>query len=298
MAIPSVMRGLIETEDGKVFELDSPKGAAWLETIGSFRYEPTGDGKPYTVRKEGKNGEYWYGCRKIEGKVRKKYIGKSSEVSVAKLEEIAEALEIPAEPRVNKVAEQVAQVAEVSQVAEAVTESRVTALEAQVAELLKAVEAIQEALPGKSDAGNFEELPKVDNEVVERLQNELGNLKAENERLQGEYDKLLASSHIVTEKLREEVRQVRSQLETEKTRWDELREELDDREETCGELQVELADLKQKSATARDLPDAVDLTKKAGELLSFFKSLLPPKTKLPSGTISKIEKILEGTQND
>lgn len=132
MAIPSVMQGLIETEDGKVFELDSPKGVAWLETIGSFRYEPAGDGKPYTVRKEA--SAYWYGCRKIEGKVRKKYIGKSSDVSIAKLEEIAEALEIPPVSRVNKVAE----------VTEASTD-RLTALELQVANLQKALEALQEA---------------------------------------------------------------------------------------------------------------------------------------------------------
>ena len=52
MAIPSLVQGMIETEDGKVFELDSPKGSAWLESIKSFRFEPSGDSKPYTVRKE------------------------------------------------------------------------------------------------------------------------------------------------------------------------------------------------------------------------------------------------------
>jgi len=91
MAIPSVVQGLIETDDGKVLELDSLKGSAWLESIGSFRFEPSGEGKPYTVRKEA--GAYWYGCRKVARKVRRKYIGKSSEVSVAKLEAIAIALE-------------------------------------------------------------------------------------------------------------------------------------------------------------------------------------------------------------
>jgi hypothetical protein len=65
MAIPSVMQGLIETEGGKVFELDSPKGVAWVEAIGSFRFEPSSDSKAYTVRKEPSG--YWYGCRKIAG---------------------------------------------------------------------------------------------------------------------------------------------------------------------------------------------------------------------------------------
>jgi hypothetical protein len=57
MTIPSVIQGLIKTEDGKVFELDSSKGSAWLESIGSFRFEPSSDSKPYTVRKE--SGIYW-----------------------------------------------------------------------------------------------------------------------------------------------------------------------------------------------------------------------------------------------
>ncbi|WP_333460399.1 hypothetical protein [Microcoleus sp. F10-B2] len=292
---------MIETEDGKVFELDSPKGSAWLESIGSFRFEPSGDSKPYTVRKE--SGIYWYGCRKVAGKVRKKYIGKSSEVSIAKLEEIAEALETPPVPRLDKVAEvaekvvQVAEVAEkvvqVAEVAEKVVQvaevaetstDRLTALELQVANLQKALEALRETLPGKLESGDSLELPKVDNEVVERLQNELGNLQAENRQLKQDVDDLmkshqvareasdnsiailkdncrhaeekrdearanyatlLESSTAVTNKLRGEVQELRSQLETERA----------DREE----IEIQLSDLRQKSVTASELPEAADL---------------------------------------
>jgi chromosome segregation ATPase len=222
------MQGLIETEDGKVFELDSPKGSAWLESIGSFRFEPSGDSKSYTVRKE--SGIYWYGCRKVAGKVRKKYIGKSSEVSTAKLEEIAEALEVPSVPRVKQVAE-VVKVAEVAETPIA----RLTALELQVANLQRAVEALQDALPGKLESGDSAELPKVDNAVAERLQNELSNLKAENEKLRADYDALLESSTAVTKKLDQEVQKLRSQLETERA----------DREEVEGEL-AQVAQLKKE----------------------------------------------------
>jgi chromosome segregation ATPase len=240
MTIPSVIQGLIETEDGKVFELDSPKGAAWVETISSFRFEPSDDGKPCTIRREPSG--YWYGCRKVAGKVRKKYIGKTSEVSTAKLEEIAEALEVPPVPRVNKVAE-VAQ--GVTQVAE-VAQDRLTALELEVASLRKALEALREALPGKSEAGDSEELPKIDSEVAEKLQNGLGNLKAENEKLRADYDALLESSTVVTKKLDKEVQELRSQLEQEHA----------DREE----LETELSELKQKPVAAgKDLPEAADL---------------------------------------
>jgi DNA repair exonuclease SbcCD ATPase subunit len=183
MAIPLVIQGTVEVE-GKVFELDSPKGIAWLETIVSFRFEPAGDGKPCTIRREPSG--YWYGCRKVAGKVRKKYIGKTSEVNVPRLEEIAEALEVPPVPQVDKVAEVAQEVTEVAQIAQ-VAQDRLTVLELEVADLRKALEALQEGLPGKSEPGNPAELPKVGNAVAEQLQNELSNLKAENEKLKADY---------------------------------------------------------------------------------------------------------------
>jgi len=295
MAIPSVIQGLVETEDGKVFELETPKGSAWLESIGSFRFEPSGDSKPYTVRKEA--GIYWYGCRKIAGKVRKKYIGKSLQVTVTKLEEIAEALEISSVPRANKVAEVTQEVTEVTQevtevtqevtevtqevteVTQEVTEvtqevakvaqDRLTALELQVSNLQKAVEALQEAMLGKLESGNSSELPKVDNAVAERLQNDLSNLDAENEKLRADYVALLESSTAVTNKLREEVREVRSQLETERA----------DR----NEIETELSERKQKSVAAREeSPEAADLLNQ-----------LKAKRKKSKADLADLEAILE-----
>jgi chromosome segregation ATPase len=361
MAIPSVVQGLIETEGGKVFELDSPKGAAWVEAIGSFRFEPAGNGKAYTVRKEASG--YWYGCRKIAGKVRKKYIGKTSEVSTAKLEEIAAALEIPPVQRVTQVAEVAEGVAQDMRVAERVAEvaeGRLTALELEVADLRKALETLLERLPGKSEPGDSAELPKIDNAVAEQLQNELSNLKAENEKLNQElagtradYAKLLESSTVVTKKLDQEVQKLRSQLEQERAdrgeveaelaelaqlkkeakeaaaeihaegnaikveriRWQrelsDAKAELADAKATIlnqgnkirelergyslkpnpaesrlrleiGNLQAELSELKQKSATASDLPEAADL-------LNQLKS----RRKKSTATLADIEAILE-----
>jgi len=303
MAIASVVQGLIETEDGRVFELDSCKGSAWLESIGSFRYEPTGANKPYTVRQETKKGgDYWYGYRKVAGKLHKKYIGKSSELSTAKLEEIAEALNTPQQSRVTQVTDTVTQVTEANnqQLTDAVTDShtaeRVTALELQMQALRESLEALRSELLGKPEGlGNFSELPNpyevTDSELQIELRNlktELSNLATENEKLRADYNALLESSTVVTKKLDKEVQKLRSQLETEKTRGEELWEELGDTEEaltevraenselkkTCGELrsqleqeradreevEAELADLKQKSATAsEDLPEAADL---------------------------------------
>ena len=149
---------------------------------------------------------------------------------------------MPSPPQAGKVAQRVTEVAErVTEVAE----DRLSALELQVANLQKAVEALQEALPGKLEAGDSLELPKVDSEVAERLQSELGNLRAENEKIRTDYDALLESSTRITNKLRQEVQELRSQLETKRA----------DREE----IETELSELKQKSAAAIELPEAADL---------------------------------------
>jgi len=237
MAIASVVQGLIETEDGRVFELDSCKGSAWLESIGSFRYEPTGANKPYTVRQETKKGgDYWYGYRKVAGKLHKKYIGKSSELSTAKLEEIAEALNTSQQPRVTQVADTVTQVIKANnqQVTDTVTDShtaeRVTALELQMQALRESLEALRSELLGKPEGlGNFSELPNpyevTDSELqieLSNLKTELSNLATENEKIRADYDALLESSTIVTKKLdQEEAQELRSQLEQERADWEE-----------------------------------------------------------------------------
>jgi archaellum component FlaC len=278
---------MIKTEDGKVFKLDSPKGSAWLESIGSFRFEPSGDNKPYTVRKE--SGIYWYGCRKVAGKVRKKYIGKSSSLNVAKLEEIAEALEVSPVAQANKVAEKVTEkVTEgVAEVAERVTEGvaekiaevaedRLTVLELQVTNLQKAVEALQKALLGKLESGDSLELPKVDNEVAEQLQNKLGNLKAENENLRADYAVLLESSTHVTNKLRQEVQELRSQLETERASREEI--------------EAELSELKQNFAPVATLFEK--LTPDAATVLSQLRARRK-KSKTDLADLQAILEILE-----
>ena len=251
MTIPSVVQGIIELEDGKVFELDSVRGRKWLESVGSFRYVPRGDGKAYTVRKEPSG--YWYGCRKIAGTVRKKYIGKNSDVTTAKLEDITEALEdsLPPVSRVKKVAEVAEGVVEVAEVAQ----GRLATLESEVAMLRQAVEALQDALPGKSDAGNSEELPKVV-EVAEGLQDELSNLKAENKNLLLSLER----NDTIINLRNQEIATLNSRLATKDETIAETTDELDDREAELAKLRSELSDLKQNSTTAsKDLPEAATI---------------------------------------
>lgn len=143
LVVHSGIQGTVETEDGKIFELNSLTGLAWLKSATSFRFVPSGDNKPYTVRQERKKGgDYWYGYRRVVGELHKRYIGKSSELSTVKLEKIAEALNTRQQSRA-------------TQVAEAVTDNhtaeRVTALEIQVQALWESLEGLRCELLGKSE---------------------------------------------------------------------------------------------------------------------------------------------------
>jgi chromosome segregation ATPase len=93
------------------------------------------------------------------------------------------------------------------------------------------------------------------------------------------------------------VQKLQSQLETEKTRGEEIWEELSDTEQalaevrsenselkkTCAELRSELSELKQKSATtASELPEAADLLNQ-----------LKTRRKKSSASLADVELILE-----
>ena len=117
----------------------------------------------------------------------------------------------------------------------------------------------------------------------------------------------------------EKISELENQLAAEKTRWDELREELEDAETIRGEvrsqLEKEQADRAQLQAelerTREELTSkseeleklkrnpaaAIDLSGKAGELVNFFRTLLPKDTKLPKNTMAKLREILEPTED-
>ena len=61
-------------------------------------------------------------------------------------------------------------------------------------------------------------------------------------------------------RLREEARELRSQLATERADREEVEVQLSDREEKLAAALTEISDLKQKAATAeKDLPEAADI---------------------------------------
>jgi chromosome segregation ATPase len=105
------------------------------------------------------------------------------------------------------------------------------------------------------------------------LQTKLGNLNTENENLRADYAKLLESSTHVTNKLRQEVQELRSQLETERA----------DREE----IEAELSELKQNSVPAATLSEK--LTPDAATILSQLRA----RRKKSKTDLADLEAILE-----
>jgi LuxR family maltose regulon positive regulatory protein len=78
--------------DGKQINLE-PSGErwlAWLETISSFSFQSR-SGASCTVRKEAvqRGGTYWYAYRRNNGRMLKHYLARSSDLTFARLEEVA-----------------------------------------------------------------------------------------------------------------------------------------------------------------------------------------------------------------
>jgi LuxR family maltose regulon positive regulatory protein len=66
----------------------------WLEQIASFSFHSR-SGIHYTVRKQKvqRGNSYWYGYRRLHGRIVKRYLGRTADLTLARLEEIGRLLE-------------------------------------------------------------------------------------------------------------------------------------------------------------------------------------------------------------
>ena len=82
---------LYETRDREVLKIvpDSPAWFAWLEQVSSFAF--VGKSGRYTARKEAKQrgDRYWSAYLAAGERLTKKYLGKTADLSLARLEQIA-----------------------------------------------------------------------------------------------------------------------------------------------------------------------------------------------------------------
>ena len=69
--------------------IEGPAWFAWLDEVSSFAFH--GQRGSFTARKETKQrgAGYWYAYRKTKGKLAKKYLGKTADLTLARLEEVA-----------------------------------------------------------------------------------------------------------------------------------------------------------------------------------------------------------------
>src|SRR5216684_1579374 len=73
--------------------------SAWLEQIASFSFHSRW-GMHYTVRKQRvqRGSSYWYAYRRLHGRIVKHYLGKTADLTLARLEEIARLLKSESDP--------------------------------------------------------------------------------------------------------------------------------------------------------------------------------------------------------
>ncbi|MBP5976519.1 hypothetical protein HW132_28260 [Brasilonema sp. CT11] len=81
-------------DEDKRINIDTEDFTQWLHTNGSFRVETGENG--YRARKEKyHNVNYWYGVKKVSGKLHKRFIGKSAELTYERFVEIANNIRQP-----------------------------------------------------------------------------------------------------------------------------------------------------------------------------------------------------------
>jgi chromosome segregation ATPase len=277
-----VVSGLIETESGRVFELESTKGAEWLNTIKSFKYVPTGNYPEFTVRKEGKDDNYWYGYRRADGKLHKKYIGRILQVSPGRLEEIAAELENSAE----EYREELSKNGEEAKVKNK-TEQRLKALEGKMEQVTTAIaEVAKNQSPNELPNGLHNELAK---QLHKELHKPLGNSELEElERLRKENAELKEQVRELQAEVFNNQQIINEQEHTKDAAKNALRKEESKRESlenTLGQKDEVIRELENKLAATGETPEAA-------ELLNQVKSQ-KPKTKTTLGDIETILNILK-----
>jgi LuxR family maltose regulon positive regulatory protein len=79
----------IETGEGPLIPFIDPDGPAWfawLDTVAAFSFHPA-SGETWTVRQESgqRGGAYWYAYSRISGERIKRYVGRTNDLTVARL---------------------------------------------------------------------------------------------------------------------------------------------------------------------------------------------------------------------
>lgn len=190
----TIAAGILEVPSGDTIRVNSPQWWEWLESdeAVAFTFDCDHGIKNYRARKEaikGKSGKFWYAYKRHEGTLRKRYIGKSEELSLEKLEAIAYDLLTPAKSRESKPELPTELPNEVGEYRELLNEARRIAIQresdferliAQKVQVCKENQELKQQLELlHTQVGN-----KRASSEVNKLKEEVANLKEEVRRLQ------------------------------------------------------------------------------------------------------------------
>ncbi|MGM3309815.1 DNA-directed RNA polymerase subunit alpha C-terminal domain-containing protein [Anabaena sp. WFMT] len=87
-----------ETSPGNPIQLDTPKWFSWLADGENNSFRFNADDNSYRARKEynkAQDTHYWYAVKKVNGRLHKKFIGKSEQVTHDRLCEVAKTITVP-----------------------------------------------------------------------------------------------------------------------------------------------------------------------------------------------------------
>jgi hypothetical protein len=243
----SVTAGIMELPDGHCFEVGSHEWWEWLnsEEAKSFRFECDYGVKSYGARKESiksRAGSFWYAYKRIDGKLRKRYLGKSNELSLERLESIAYDLAKPAEPKPEELP----------------NKSVGNTYDQLLLEKLRLEQRVKELEELHNTLGNSEELKQLRYQCAD-LQNENNRLT----RLGQEYShETFAAQRRKYEKLLNDARHWRESAESYQRQAAKLRAELDELHNTLGNQQTKptsLSQIKRYKLHGRDVVRVEDL---------------------------------------
>jgi chromosome segregation ATPase len=156
------------------------------------------------------------------------------------------------------------------------------------------------------------EIPKPDESVVETPSpNFLGDLEAQSKALREELDtarqrlavveKQIADSaadRTDDEPLRQKLKQTEEKLAEVTRDRDSLKQQVETLTADRQQVEAQLSDLQKRlDEVEQNSAPAIDLSDKAGEVMNFFRTLLPKDTKLPKNTMAKLREILEPTED-
>ncbi len=90
---PWVREGGVRAASGAFIALDTPAWFAWLHQVAAFGYSSRSCPLRLTLRRERRrHHHYWYGYAKINAKLHNIYLGKSEQLTQARLEQACQRL--------------------------------------------------------------------------------------------------------------------------------------------------------------------------------------------------------------